>query len=89
MATIKLTNEQFQELLNNIVKDIQRVQSGNDYKIEFNENGDTAYITQSEDFPFYVTYLDKFTAILTLYDCTMWFDVRNGRPCLVFINENY
>jgi hypothetical protein len=88
MTKIKLTTERFQELLNSIIADIQRVQrTTNDYGIEFNESGNTAYITQSDNFPFYVTYLDTFTAILTLYECSMWFDVRNGKPCLVFINE--
>lgn len=87
MARIKINNEKFQELLNSIIAEIQQTLKNSDYKIEFNESGDTAYITQSDNFPFYVTYLDTFTAILTLYECSMWFDVRNGKPCLVFINE--
>lgn len=88
MARIKLSNESFQELLNSIIDDIKQTHGENcGYGIEFNDVGDTAYITQSDNFPFYVTHLDKFTAIHTLYYCTMWFDVRNNKPCLVFINE--
>ena len=87
MARIKINNEKFQELLNSIIAEIQQTLKNSDYKIEFNERGDTAYITQSDNFPFYVTFLDTFSAVLTLYSCSMWFDVRNGKPCLVFINE--
>lgn len=88
MANIKLTNGQFQDLLNSIIDDIKRIHGDNcRYSIEFNGDGDTAYITQADNFPFYVTHLDKFTAILTLYDCSMWFDVKDNKPCLVFFNE--
>lgn len=87
MARIKINNEKFQELLNNIIAEIQQTLKNSDYRIEFNESGDTAYITQSDNFPFYLTFLETFSAIITLYDCSMWFDVRNGKPCLVFINE--
>ena len=88
MARIKINNERFQELLNSIIDDIKIIHGENcGYGIEFNKDGDTAYITQSDGFPFYVTHLDKFTAILTLYNCTMWFDSKNNKPCLVFINE--
>lgn len=86
MARIKINNEKFQELLNSIIAEIQQTLKNSDYKIEFNESGDTAYITQSDNFPFYLTFLETFSAIITLYDCSMWFDVRNGKPCLVFIN---
>ena len=88
MARIKINNEKFQELLNSIIAEIQQTLKNSDYRIEFNESGDTAYITQSDNFPFYVTFLETFSAIITLYDCSMWFDVRNNKPCLVFINEN-
>jgi CRISPR type II-A-associated protein Csn2 len=87
MARIKISNERFQELLNNIVAEIQQTLINSDYRIEFNDEGDTAYITQSDNFPFYLTYLETFSAVMTLYDCSMWFDVRNNKPCLVFINE--
>ena len=87
MTRIKISNERFQELLNNIVAEIQQTLINSDYRIEFNESGDTAYITQSDNFPFYLTFLETFSAIITLYDCSMWFDVRNNKPCLVFINE--
>ena len=87
MARIKINNEKFQELLNSIIAEIQQTLKNSDYKIEFNESGDTAYITQSDNFPFYVTFLDTFSAVLTLYSCSMWFDVRHNKPCLVFINE--
>lgn len=87
MARIKINNERFQELLNNIIAEIQQTLKNSDYRIEFNEEGDTAYITQSDNFPFYLTYIETFSAIITLYDCSMWFDVRNNKPCLVFINE--
>ena len=87
MARIKINNEKFQELLNSIIAEIQQTLKNSDYKIEFNKSGDTAYITQSDNFPFYVTFLDTFSAVLTLYSCSMWFDVRNNKPCLVFINE--
>lgn len=86
MARIKINNERFQELLNNIIAEIQQTLKNSDYRIEFNEEGDTAYITQSDNFPFYLTYIETFSAIITLYDCSMWFDVRNNKPCLVFIN---
>lgn len=86
MARIKITNEKFQELLNSIIAEIQQTLKNSDYKIEFNESGDTAYITQSDNFPFYLTFLETFSAIITLYDCSMWFDVKDGKPCLVFIN---
>ena len=86
MARIKINNEKFQELLNSIIAEIQQTLKNSDYKIEFNESGDTAYITQSDNFPFYLTFLETFSAIITLYDCSMWFDVRDGKPCLVFIN---
>lgn len=87
MARIKINNETFQFLLNDIIAEIQQTLKNSDYKIEFNESGDTAYITQSDNFPFYLTYLETFSAVMTLYDCSMWFDVRNNKPCLVFINE--
>ena len=87
MTRIKISNERFQELLNNIVAEIQQTLINSDYRIEFNDKGDTAYITQSDNFPFYLTYLETFIAVMTLYDCSMWFDVRNNKPCLVFINE--
>jgi hypothetical protein len=87
MARIKINNETFQFLLNDIIAEIQQTLKNSDYKIEFNESGDTAYITQSDNFPFYLTFLETFSAIITLYDCSMWFDVRNNKPCLVFINE--
>jgi CRISPR type II-A-associated protein Csn2 len=87
MTRIKISNERFQELLNNIVAEIQQTLINSDYRIEFNDEGDTAYITQSDNFPFYLTYLETFSAVMTLYDCSMWFDVRNNKPCLVFINE--
>jgi len=87
MTRIKISNERFQELLNNIVAEIQQTLINSDYRIEFNESGDTAYITQSDNFPFYLTFLETFSAIITLYDCSMWFDVRNNKPCLVVINE--
>ena len=86
MARIKINNERFQELLNNIIAEIQETLKNSDYRIEFNDEGDTAYITQSDNFPFYLTYIETFSAIITLYDCSMWFDVRNNKPCLVFIN---
>ena len=86
MARIKINNERFQELLNSIIAEIQQTLKNSDYRIEFNESGDTAYITQSDNFPFYLTFLETFSAIITLYDCSMWFDVRDGKPCLVFIN---
>lgn len=86
MARIKINNERFQELLNNIIAEIQQTLKNSDYRIEFNEEGDTAYITQSDNFPFYLTYIETFSAIITLYDCSMWFDVKNNKPCLVFIN---
>ena len=86
MARIKINNERFQELLNSIIAEIQQTLKNSDYRIEFNESGDTAYITQSDNFPFYLTYIETFSAIITLYDCSMWFDVRNNKPCLVFIN---
>jgi hypothetical protein len=86
MARIKINNEKFQELLNSIIAEIQQTLKNSDYRIEFNESGDTAYITQSDNFPFYLTFLETFSAIITLYDCSMWFDVRDGKPCLVFIN---
>ena len=86
MARIKINNERFQDLLNNIIAEIQQTLKNSDYRIEFNEEGDTAYITQSDNFPFYLTYIETFSAIITLYDCSMWFDVRNNKPCLVFIN---
>lgn len=86
MARIKINNERFQELLNNIIAEIQQTLKNSDYRIEFNDEGDTAYITQSDNFPFYLTYIETFSAIITLYDCSMWFDVRNNKPCLVFIN---
>jgi hypothetical protein len=86
MARIKINNEKFQELLNSIIAEIQQTLKNSDYKIEFNESGDTAYITQSDNFPFYLTFLETFSAIITLYDCSMWFDVKDGKPCLVFIN---
>ena len=86
MARIKINNEKFQELLNNIIAEIQQTLKNSDYRIEFNDEGDTAYITQSDNFPFYLTYIETFSAIITLYDCSMWFDVRNNKPCLVFIN---
>lgn len=86
MARIKISNERFQELLNNIIAEIQQTLKNSDYRIEFNDEGDTAYITQSDNFPFYLTYIETFSAIITLYDCSMWFDVRNNKPCLVFIN---
>lgn len=86
MARIKINNERFQELLNNIIAEIQQTLKNSDYRIEFNDEGDTAYITQSDNFPFYLTYIETFSAIITLYDCSMWFNVRNNKPCLVFIN---
>jgi hypothetical protein len=86
MARIKINNERFQDLLNNIIAEIQQTLKNSDYRIEFNDEGDTAYITQSDNFPFYLTYIETFSAIITLYDCSMWFDVRNNKPCLVFIN---
>ena len=86
MARIKINNERFQELLNNIIAEIQQTLKTSDYRIEFNDEGDTAYITQSDNFPFYLTYIETFSAIITLYDCSMWFDVKNNKPCLVFIN---
>lgn len=88
MTRIKINNKKFQELLNSIIAEIQQTLKNSDYRIEFNESGDTAYITQSDNFPFYLTFLETFSAIITLYDCSMWFDVRNNKPCLVFINEN-
>ena len=86
MARIKISNERFQELLNNIIAEIQQTLKHSDYRIEFDDEGGTAYITQSDNFPFYLTYLETFSAVITLYDCSMWFDVRNNKPCLVFIN---
>lgn len=87
MARIKINNETFQHLLNNVIDEIKRIHGeGCGYRIEFNDDASTAYITQSDNFPFYLTHLETFSAIITLYDCSMWFDVRNNKPCLVFIN---
>lgn len=83
---IKLTKKQFTKLLTDIIKSINNIHGSNDYSLEFSDS-DTAYITRTDNFPFYITHLDTFTAILTLYDCSMWFDVRNGKPCMVFMND--
>ena len=87
MGLIKISNKEFQKLLNNIIAEIQQTIKDNDYRIDFNDKGDTAYITQSDNYPFYFTFIETFSAVMTLYNCSLWFDVRDNKPCLICINH--
>lgn len=87
MARIKLSNKQFSKMLNNIINDIKSIHGSKSYGIEFDDDGSTAYITQPDHSTFYTTHLDRFTALETIYDCSMWFSVKNDLPCLVFMND--
>ena len=87
MARIKLTNEQFKNIISTIVDDIRRVHERKFYEVEFSDDNSTVYVTPEDNFPFYATYLNKVMALDTLYDITMWFEVRDGKPCLSIFNE--
>lgn len=86
MARLKLSNKRFQNIVSDIVAETTRIQGTAIYDLTFNENGASAYIVPTHNVPFYNTYFDEFCAITTLYDCSMWFEVKDGKPCLVFIN---
>lgn len=89
MAQIELNTKQFKELITTIINNANDVLGkSRGYDLTFNDDGTTAYITPADNFPFYATYIEKFVAVRELYNCDIWFDIKNNKPCLVFISDN-
>lgn len=87
MARIKITTKKFKSLITDIIGCTTKSQGREIYQLTFSHDGTSAYIMPTGDSPFYATYIEEFVAITTLYNCSMWFDVKGNKPCLVFIQD--
>ena len=87
MARLKITTKKFKSLITDIIAETTRSQGRAIYSLTFNDDITSAYIMPTGDSPFYATYIEEFVAITTLYNCSMWFDVKDNKPCLVFIKD--
>lgn len=84
---IKLTNKQFRELITKVIKEINSVQYDT-YTLVF--NGDSAVIGQTSqlrDNTFYLTYMDTFFSLKTLYDISMFFKSEEDKPVLIISKD--
>lgn len=87
MTKIKLSNEQFRSTIETIVEHANSIHEGNPYSLKFDDRGTRATITRTDNYPFYLHYINEFLAVRNLYDCSMWFDVEDGKPSLVFVKD--
>lgn len=86
MKQPRLTNKQFQTMLTSILEQINEVHKDLGYNIEFSDDGSNCRIYPKTSFPFYTNYLKVYECFETLYGCSLWFEVYNGKPCLRIFN---
>lgn len=85
MARLKLKNKQFQNIITALVDEIREAQKCVFYEVESNGKDKVSLIPEGKCF--FATYIDRFIAMARLYHISLWFEVKNGKPCLVMFNN--
>lgn len=79
---INLTKKQFNELITKIIKEINAIHHDT-YTLELND--ERAVVGRKD--VFYLTYMDTFLSLKTLYDITMYFKCEEDNPVLIIYNN--
>ena len=82
----RLTTDQFEQLVTALVSEINLVQKGLGYDLEFSKDGKECQITPRTRV-LYTHYFRKWEALTTIYDISYWIEVKGDKPCIRIFNE--